>query len=168
MSLPQSLVPKEEQQGEEDAELDADESSGWTARRLRHRTEDSEIDMTPMIDVTFQLLIFFMLTNTLANSAPVAVPEAAHGRGVSPEGMQMLILDENGRYYFGDKVDEKNLAASLDKLIDEVGKNAGDQPLNVIVNAHKSAKHGQVRELVEQLGTLSQVGDVKVGVEEKR
>ena len=59
-----------------DQDLD-DEPSSSVIRRKRAPSEEAEIDMTPMIDVTFQLLIFFMLTNSLANPAPIAVAEVS-------------------------------------------------------------------------------------------
>jgi biopolymer transport protein ExbD len=151
------------------AEIDADQASQWTARRPRRRAEEAEMDMTPMIDVTFQLLIFFMLTNHLANPAPTLVPEATYGRGVDAEGRQAIIIDENGNYYAGDVVKPEALVPSLDSLIDEVRLNAraAERPLDVIVSAHRRVKYGRLRELVERLGSVSNLGKVLIGVEEK-
>ncbi len=41
--------------------------------------EDTEIDITPMIDVTFQLLIFFMVTSTMQGNPPAIVPHSVSG-----------------------------------------------------------------------------------------
>ncbi len=154
---------------EEAAEIDVDQASQWVARRPRRRADEAEMDMTPMIDVTFQLLIFFMLTNQLANPAPTLVPEAAHGRGVDAEGRQSIVIDEHGNYYAGDVVKPDAMVPSLDSLVDEVRINAGaaDRPLDVIVSAHKSVKYVRLRELVERLGSISNLGKVLIGVEEK-
>jgi biopolymer transport protein ExbD len=48
-----------------------------TIVRRREPLSDDEIDMTPMIDVVFQLLIFFMVTAAFAlqKSLPVPVPQ---------------------------------------------------------------------------------------------
>ena len=61
-------------------ELDAD-GGGWTPLKRADDSAEATMDMAPMIDVTFLLLIFFMLTNSLANPSPMVVPEAVHGRG---------------------------------------------------------------------------------------
>ena len=47
--------------------------------RSRRNTEQDDIDMTPMIDVVFQLLIFFMVTATfgLQKSIEVPTPDAS-------------------------------------------------------------------------------------------
>jgi len=151
------------------AEIDADQATQWTAQRPRRRAEEAEMDMTPMIDVTFQLLIFFMLTNHLANPAPTLVPEAAHGRGVDAEGRQAIVIDEQGNYYAGDIVKPESMVPSLDSLVDEVRLNAraAEKPLDVIVSAHKRVKYARLRALVERLGSGSNLGKVLIGVEEK-
>ena len=127
------------------------------------------MEMAPMIDVTFLLLIFFMLTNSLANPAAMEVPDAVHGRGVNLEGQQLILIDQEGRYYLGDAATEQTAADSLDALVREVGENvrASRQTLDVIVSAHRHCKHRYVRELVEGLGAVEDLGRIQLGVEEK-
>ncbi|HWB12180.1 MAG TPA: biopolymer transporter ExbD [Pirellulales bacterium] len=175
-SLPRGVAAAPATDGQPQGEFEAiaaeesDEAEQWTVKRPSRRAEEAEMDMTPMIDVTFQLLIFFMLTNNLANPAPMLVPEAVHGRGLDPQGRQMVLLDENGKYYLGDRAETENIASSLDALAQEVARNAAaaDRPMDVIVSAHKTARYVQVRELVERLGGISNLGDVMLGVEEKK
>lgn len=50
-------------------------------RRRRH-SASADIDLTSAIDVVFQLIIFFMVTSTMAQRSAVEVPAAAHGTGV--------------------------------------------------------------------------------------
>lgn len=135
----------------------------------RRRHEEATMEMAPMIDVTFLLLIFFMLTNSLANPAAMDVPEAVHGRGVTLEGQQLILIDENGRYYLGDTATQQTGADSLDALVAEVQKNAqaSNTSLDVIVSAHRDVKHRYVRELVEGLATVDGLGQILLGVEEK-
>jgi biopolymer transport protein ExbD len=156
-----------------EAEVQAaeEQAAGGRRRKLRRRPlEDSSMDMTPMIDVTFQLLIFFMLTNSLAQSASIEVPQARYGRGVSPEGRQYVLVDQQGQYYLGEIPTDAARAENLDKLIEEVTGNAAhsDQPLPVIVNAHKKTQHKYIRELLERLKKVDHLGEVLVGVEELR
>ncbi|MBI3461611.1 MAG: biopolymer transporter ExbD [Planctomycetes bacterium] len=168
--LRQGIIREPSLTGEEDPELDVDATSNWVAQRFKKPAEEAEMDMTPMIDVTFQLLIFFMLTNAAANPAPMTVPEAVHGLGVTPEGMQMVLVDESGKYYLGNKASEETQAPSLDFVIQEVTKNAAANagPLDVIVSAHKTSKHYQTRELVDRLSSVQNLGKVMLGVEEKK
>ena len=43
--------------------------------RKKNPEPDTEIDITPMIDVTFQLLIFFMVTSTMQGNPPAEIPK---------------------------------------------------------------------------------------------
>ena len=127
------------------------------------------MDMTPMIDVTFQLLIFFMFANQLANPVPIVVPEAVHGRGVTPDGKQMILIDEQAHYYLGDSTKPENISPSLEALVGEVQGNADqhEQPMEVIINAHKTSKHVDLRLLMDRLDDVDNIGSVMVGVSEK-
>lgn len=49
----------------------------WGARK--RGGDDFELDITPMIDVTFLLLIFFMVASTMQPSAGATTPAAVHG-----------------------------------------------------------------------------------------
>ena len=154
----------------EDDELD--ESGGaearvWRPRRKPH--EEAAMEMAPMIDVTFLLLIFFMLTNSLANPASMAVPEALHGRGVTLEGQQLILIDEQGEYFLGESATRSSRADSLAALVKEVQANVRSNPvgLDVIISAHKDVKHLYVRQLLEGLASIDHLGQTLVGVEEK-
>jgi biopolymer transport protein ExbD len=169
-AMPRGVLRPATEATEFDPEVEADAATSWVARRSKRKYDEAEMDMTPMIDVTFQLLIFFMLTNSLANPAPLAVAEAEYGRGVTPEGKQIILVDERGRYYLGDSTREEAVAPSLDALVAEVRRNASqlDGAMDVIVTAHKQSKHVQVRELVDRLGDVPNIGQIMLGVVEKR
>lgn len=65
-------------ENEEDDLLD--DGPALPRRRL---TEDSELDMTPMIDCVFLLLIFFTVTSRPDQATSVELPPARYGKGVS-------------------------------------------------------------------------------------
>ena len=50
--------------------------------RKKRKQQDTEIDITPMIDVTFQLLIFFMVTSTMQGNPPADLPPAKSGGSI--------------------------------------------------------------------------------------
>src|SRR3954464_1429672 len=55
-------------------------------RRQVNEERDEHIDMTPMVDVVFQLMTFMLFSVQIANSAKVEVPTARHGGGVEGGG----------------------------------------------------------------------------------
>jgi len=138
-------------------------------RRRFRLLEDTALDMTPMIDVTFQLLIFFMFANQLANPNPIEVPEARYGRGITPDGKQAILVDDQGRYYLGESTKPENIAP-LEQVIRAVADNASSAngPLDVIISAHKASRHDQVRTLMEKLEGVENIGVMRLGVEERR
>jgi len=153
----------------EELEREAEPPGGWLTTPGRWQWGDTDMEMTPMIDVTFQLLIFFMLTHAMANPLPMEVPAVTYGRGVNVEGQQFILIDEEGRYYLGYRAVPESAAASLDALVQEVRENArrADTRLEVIVSGHRRCRHGRVRELVERLSAVDGLGRILLGVEEK-
>jgi len=184
MPLSATLVAEEEEGAEE---FELDEAGGaWTPITKARRHEEATMEMAPMIDVTFLLLIFFMLTNTLANPVPIEVPEALHGRGVNMEGRQLILVEKDGSYFLPrilvrkqdaqqgvarDDTPEEASPLALDELVAGVRQNAeelGKAPMDVVINAHPDTRHVHVRSLVEQISALPEIGEITVGVGEKQ
>ena len=63
----------------------------------RRPVEDSaEMDITPMIDITFLLLIFFIVCSTMSQSSAVKLPPARHGKGVDEQMAVIITVDTKG------------------------------------------------------------------------
>ena len=71
-------------------------------RLQHHATEEPSVDLTPLIDVVFLLLIFFMVSTTFERQAllKVDLPEASEvdDRTELPESLE-LVIDSEGRMY---------------------------------------------------------------------
>jgi len=167
-SMPQPSMAQTGAEGGTAVDPGDETAERWTLRESAWQPEETEIDMAPMIDVTFLLLIFFMVSNSMANPTPMDVPAAVYGRGVTLEGQQRILIDEEGGYFLGDVASEKTRTESLDALAQEVQSNAraSSATLDVIINGHKKTSYLCVRELVEALGDLEGLGSVMLGVEE--
>ncbi|MGB0415439.1 MAG: ExbD/TolR family protein [Coraliomargarita sp.] len=77
----------------------------------------TEINVTPLIDLAFALLIIFMITTPLLEQTiEVNLPvEAAKSQAEDREDVQAISIDSVGRYYWGDEpVSEQQLADLLD------------------------------------------------------
>ena len=113
-------------------------------RRKRRITNDQpQLEMTPMIDVVFQLLIFFIVTikqediySMLSASAPAADPNASSK--VQPNVLNIEI-NKTGFIFRGTPVSsallEKRLAsiAEYDKKVSVVLRCTGDSPHKYLV-----------------------------------
>lgn len=64
----------------------------------------SNVDMTPMIDVVFQLILFFLVSTTFAilPGIKLNLPESRTAEGVGTQGIT-ITAEENGVLFFNDK-----------------------------------------------------------------
>jgi biopolymer transport protein ExbD len=128
---------------------------------LRSKTyDDSEMDITPMIDITFLLLIFFIVASKMDSSADVSLPPARYGMPVVEKSSVMITLDagENGKavVYRGNGVNSENLVDSgdLEAQEEEISAyveselSAGGK-VNVLIKAAKGIKHGEVARIAK-------------------
>ncbi len=60
------------------------------------------LDMTPMVDLAFLLVTFFMLTASFRMAEPVTVdPPSSIGQVTLPDNHIMVTIDDKGRVFFG-------------------------------------------------------------------
>lgn len=75
------------------------------------------ISLTPLIDVVFILLVFFMLETTFLTEAEVAVAAESRGGAVSAEQpLQLELLDADWVWLNGERVAYSQWQAALDAL----------------------------------------------------
>lgn len=74
--------------------------------RLRRRKGQiqSNIDMTPMLDIVFQLILFFLVSTTFAvlPGIKLNLPQSRTSEGTSGSGITIYASVE-GKYYFNEK-----------------------------------------------------------------
>jgi len=85
---------------------------GWQSQ------SETSIDMTPMLDVVFILLIFFIVTSSVNQIAEVEVTPAISSQATAVRDTPVIItLDAAGRLFMGeDLLDIYYLPAKLNKL----------------------------------------------------
>src|SRR3989338_9053446 len=85
---------------------------------LRARKPSLSLDMAPLIDAVFQLLIFFMLTSSFSNPAlKIDLPRAKDVDRREPEQI-VLGIDKTGNLFLNRaKVEESELKTRLESLL---------------------------------------------------
>ena len=90
------------------------------------KDKELEISLTPMIDVVFLLLIFFMVTTTFNKSTQIKIklPEA-QGETAKPDKKTLILsIDADGKYYVNNKELVSQKLTTLRKaIIEAVGDN---------------------------------------------
>ena len=72
--------------------------------KSRRATTKSNVDMTPMLDVVFQLIIFFLVSTTFAilPGIKLNLPQSHTSEGTSTQGIT-ITAESNGVLHFNDK-----------------------------------------------------------------
>ena len=115
----------------------------------RKPQDNPQLDMTPMIDVVFELIIFFVVTLTQANAKDetVRLEDGKHGIELTPDELPPthLIVDvaRNGRISM---CDVTITPAELGRRVKERMRKYGEFP--VLIRADYRAKHKSVAEVM--------------------
>lgn len=100
-----------------------------------------QIDIAPLIDIIFQLLIFFMLTSSfvMQPSIKINLPKAVTSEAARMQRIEIVLSSENVIYFNGKVVTAKELQAIL--------KQAGQRNQSILIKADKRASLGRVVEV---------------------
>ncbi len=123
--------------------------------------EEIDLNLTPLIDVVFLLLIFFMVSTTFEKTSKIKIdlPEAS-AKVTQAEDKQIVVgVDVQGKYYINDRqlvnTQTKTLKMALLKL---AGKN---KDIHVILRADAKTPHQAV---VRVMDAASQVGLTRLSI----
>ena len=144
-------------------------------RPTNEENSDDEMDMTPMVDITFLLLIFFMITAAFALQKSIEVPpmdsdEAAQSITVEELEKDSVTVRVDGEniYWVGAPLwadeqraySEEEMRARLREAREGKGGKHGRGPAKMLVQAHGDATHERVVAAMD--------GGSAVGMEEIR
>ncbi len=131
-------------------------------------TEDDSpiVELTPLIDVVFLLLIFFMVSSTFKDEARLAVdlPESSAETSDQPPQSLEVVLTADGRYFINGEplndADAESAELSVGVSIDLLKQHllraaAGRSDPSVVISADRDARHGQVVALLEAARQLN-------------
>lgn len=130
-------------------------------RKKKHGSGDDEasIDMTPMLDIVFIMLIFFIVTTTFSNEVGLEVNRPEDRNTPPPPSNKKTLgirIDENGTIVMNNReVDIRRVVANIQTFLAENNTDSAG------ILAHPKAKHGIVVEVMNQ---VKQAGVHKVSV----
>jgi len=128
-------------------------------RKRRHSTaeQDTEINMTPMLDIVFIMLIFFVVTASFLKESGVDVSRPAASTAVRKEQGNILIgISANDEIWIDKRrVEVGAVRASVERLHAENPEGA------VVIQADKDARAGLLVRVLDQ-ARLAGVADVSI------
>ncbi|WP_321347651.1 biopolymer transporter ExbD [Halopseudomonas oceani] len=122
----------------------------------RQKIEEVSVNLTPLIDVVFLLLIFFMVSTTFTRETQLKLdlPQAVSGERVEDRTIRQLELTINatGEMALNERTlitsDLKTLMAALQK------ESAGDTDLPLVISADAQTPHQFVITAMDAAGQL--------------
>jgi biopolymer transport protein ExbD len=130
-------------------------------RRKRSRgEEETEINLTPMLDVVFIMLIFFIVTASFVKEAGIDVsrPPAATAER-KERGNILVAIAENDQIWIDRRqVDPRALRANIERLHAENPQGA------VVIQADKNSKNGLLVQVMDA-ARLAGVSNVSLAAE---
>ncbi len=125
-------------------------------RKVRRK---ARIEIIPMIDTMFFLLVFFMvatLSMTMQRGIQVNLPHAASARDEIKQ-VVTLTLTKEGKLYF----DKETIPSPAEAALRLAALSKANTEVSVVINADRAVEHGQVVDLMD---AARQAGVTKIAV----
>lgn len=152
--------------------------------KRKRNPDDGELDITPMIDVTFLLLAFFVVVSKMDPQAAVELPKASYGESVPDKNCVTLIVvlnkddSEKVEIYKGRSMGEDTLIPQSDEETQEedigayVENELSTYPTKdaILVKAAGKVKTGVIEMVKRGIGNseLAKTRKIYVGIEEEQ
>jgi biopolymer transport protein ExbD len=129
-------------------------------RQRRASAEEAEVDLTPMLDVVFIMLIFFIVTASFVKESGIDVnrPDAATAT-LKPRGNILVAITPSGQIWMDKRqVDVRSLRANLERLHAENPQGA------VIIQADEESKNGLLVAVMDA-AKLAKIENISIAAE---
>ena len=122
--------------------------------------EAGEIDLTPMLDVVFILLIFFIVTSVFVTEAGIDVskPEASTVEDTSGDMILIAVGPQGDIWIDGDQIDPRFIRARFELRLADAPNSA------VIIQGDESASNEQIM-LILKAAPEANINDVSISAE---
>ncbi len=147
------------------------------AQPPRKKRTDDELDMTPMVDVTFLLLIFFMVTAAFALQKVLEVPPVTEDE-VSNQQVEeiekdsiVVRIDADNVFWIGGPLwtEEQKAVTSLNMRAKvreaREGGPAGRGPSKMMVEAHEEAVFEKLVDALDA-GSAASINEIRLAIVE--
>ena len=132
---------------------------------LRHSTRVSrtisDINVTPMVDITLVLLIIFMVTASFVSDAGIKVrlPKATTTEAAGAAAMKITLGSRGEIFLMKERMDEKSLRSALERAV------RGNSGLRVMIAADQGISYGKVVGIID---LARKAGVTRVGLATER
>lgn len=113
--------------------------------RQSSTSEEATIDLTPMLDIVFIMLIFFIVTSSFVNESGVEVnrPSASHATSQKGASIMVAVTANDEIYVNKREVDPERLQASIEQLITD------KETAAVVIQGDELAQNGTIVKVID-------------------
>jgi len=116
-------------------------------RKFTKSDEDTDLDMTPMMDIVFIMLIFFIVTTSFTKESGIEInrPGAQTAERQQQGNILVAISADNQIWIDKREIDVRAVRANIERLHAENPEGA------VIVQADKNSRNGILVQVIDQV-----------------
>jgi biopolymer transport protein ExbD len=120
----------------------------------RQRVDDGGVNLTPLIDVVFLLLIFFMVSTTFTKESRLnlELPSARGETSLQESVVLEVVVDASGHYRVNERALALQTVEALMKAMADAAQDNSDIP--VIITADAKSPHQSVITAMDAAGRL--------------
>ncbi len=126
----------------------------------KRKVEAAELDITPMIDVTFLLLIFFMVTSTMQATPDKDIPPSKSGINAVVDGIVDVTIRASTSTEGDIELDDR--AVSLEQLRAGLMQKSAGGKFKVVLYVERDVKSGTVGEVEGVIGEVAKEAEVEI------
>jgi len=122
--------------------------------------EEVNINLTPLIDVVFLLLIFFMVSTTFDTTSQLKIklPEASQDEAIKPKQPLYLVINMEGNFFLNARELSSQKSEALSLALERV-LNGSDRPIVI-----QSDAGSPVQSLVTAMDVVARLGLTQVSI----
>ena len=120
----------------------------------RQADEEISVNLTPLIDIVFLLLIFFMVSTTFTKEShlEIELPEAAGEKSTTDSKQIEIVINHKGEFSINSRPLINNQEDTIKKAVIKVS--GGDKKLPFIITADAKTPHEYVVKAMDVAGKL--------------
>jgi biopolymer transport protein ExbD len=116
-------------------------------KKVINGSEDSGVDLTPMLDVVFIMLIFFIVTTSFVKESGIDVSRPSAATAQKKDKASIFVgINQNGDIWIDKrKIDIRSVRANIERL------HAESPEGSIVVQADKGSKTGILVKVMDQI-----------------
>lgn len=141
------------------AEIDSG-GGGKKDKKVRSKKSSTKVDMTPMVDLAFLLITFFMLTTTLnkPQAKQVFMPDntTKEKKEIDDDNVITIVIGENDKLYYYTGAKKPQVSSTdyspegIRHVLNKKNKERGEK-LMVIIKAMDKSKYKNVVDILDEM-----------------